>query len=63
MEASKRGLHRKPETTFQLFDLTQDPQEANDLASQFPEVIAKVETICEQEHENSELFPFPAIDR
>ena len=62
-KALRRGLHRKPETTFQLFDLTQDPQEANDLASQFPEVIAKVETICEQEHENSELFPFPAIDR
>lgn len=62
-KALRRGLHRKPETPFQLFDVTDDPQEANDLASEFPEVIAKVETICKEEHENSDLFPFPAIDR
>jgi len=62
-KALRRGLHRKPETPFQLYDVTQDPQEAKDLASEFPEVIAQVETICEKEHENSELFPFPAIDR
>ena len=62
-KALRRGLRKKPDTPFQLFDLTQDPAEATDVASEFPEIIKQVETICAAEHVNSELFPFPAIDQ
>lgn len=62
-KALRRGLRKKPDTPFQLFDLTQDPAEASDVASEFPEIIKQVETICAAEHVNSELFPFPAIDQ
>ena len=62
-KALRRGLRKKPDTPFQLFDLTQDPAEATDVASDFPEIIKQVETICAAEHVNSELFPFPAIDQ
>lgn len=48
--------------TTQLFNLKTDPQEQQDLASEHPEIVAQIEKIMKQEHERSEVHPFPAID-
>lgn len=33
-------------------------REKNNLADQFPEVVAQIDKIMEQEHEQSDVFPF-----
>jgi arylsulfatase len=47
----------------QLFDLGQDIREQNDLASQYPEIVAEMEQIMKDEHVPSaiERFQFPQL--
>jgi len=41
----------------ELYDLESDPQEQNNIASQFPEIVAKIEEIMKREHQT------PAVDK
>ena len=56
-------LHKRPDTPFELYDLHNDPGETTDVAAAHPDVIARIQDICAESHKNSELFPFPALDR
>jgi arylsulfatase len=46
----------------ELYDLAKDPGEKEDVASQHPDIVAKIEAILAREHVRSELFPLPGID-
>jgi len=43
-------LQKPEETTFELYDLSNDLRESNNLADQHPEVVAKIIEIMEREH-------------
>jgi arylsulfatase A len=54
------NMHKKVVT--ELYDLSKDPSEANDLAKSSPEQVAKLMTIVKREHVPSTVFPLKAID-
>ncbi len=57
-----RSNMNKGDLTVHLFDLAKDPQEQNDVAEKYPEIVQKMEQVMKQEHERSEVHPFPVID-
>ena len=54
------NMHKKVVT--ELYDLSKDPSEANDLAKSSPAEVAKLMTIVKREHVPSTVFPLKAID-
>ncbi len=54
---------KPPDLQIELYDLKVDPAERNNVASGHPEVVARIERVMQREHDPSELFPFPALDR
>ncbi len=61
-KAIRQGLHKNPRAPFELYNLAEDVGEARDVAKENPEVVRRIGKICRDEHQPSELFPFPAID-
>jgi len=59
-----RGKKAKlgPET-LELFDLSSDPHEAKDVATQHPDVVEKMRSIMKAQHMPSTVFPFAALDQ
>lgn len=55
-----RGKTSKPST--ELYDLSVDEKESDNVASQHPEIVAKLEALIAKQHEPSPDFPFPALD-
>jgi arylsulfatase len=49
MKAIRKNIH-KGNTTFELFDIINDPKEMNDIAADNPEIIGRVLEICSLEH-------------
>lgn len=47
----------------QLYDIAADPAESHNLASQHPDIIAKMEAIMKTQHKPSADFKFPALDK
>lgn len=47
-----------PDNAIELYDLAEDPTEADNVADQHPEVVSKIRQIMEEEHVDSPLFPF-----
>jgi arylsulfatase len=48
----------KGNMTLELYNLKTDPREQNDVAKQYPEVVATIEAIMKREHEPAELERF-----
>ncbi|NNJ25358.1 arylsulfatase [Alienimonas chondri] len=46
----------------ELYNLTEDPTESNDLAAKRPEKLAELVAVMEREHTPSQLFPMRALD-
>lgn len=57
----RRGL-KKGETAPQLFHLREDLRQENDVAADFPERVAAMLALMQQEHKPSERFPLPGVD-
>lgn len=55
----KYGVFEDPETPLELYDLSQDIGETNNVADQHPDVVAEIERIMGEAREDSEIFPFP----
>ncbi|MBA3316383.1 MAG: arylsulfatase [Planctomycetota bacterium] len=47
----------------ELYDLAADPGESRDVSADHPEVVEELEGIMASQHEPSEMFPLPGIDR
>ena len=45
-------------TTFELYDLSKDIHEDNNVAEQYPEMVKKIETLMQGARTESELFDF-----
>ncbi len=45
-------------TTFELYDLSKDIHEDNDVSEQYPEMVKKIETLMQGARTESELFDF-----
>ena len=63
MKALRRDMH-KGNDSFELYDLSADPRETNDLAAENPELIERVNAIVEKEHISSQnpRWRFTLID-
>ncbi|MDX9930733.1 MAG: hypothetical protein RBS37_12885 [Bacteroidales bacterium] len=63
MKALRREMH-KGNDKYELYDLSVDPQETNDLAAENPELIERVNAIVEKEHISSQnpRWRFTLID-
>ncbi|MFO0864832.1 MAG: arylsulfatase [Gemmataceae bacterium] len=51
-----------PDLHLQLYNLSSDPQQKDDISAQNPNIIAEMEKLLREQHTPSTLFPFPAID-
>jgi hypothetical protein len=61
-----KGLRRdmaKGNSSLELYDLSQDPGEARNLAGELPEIVEQIESILRSEHLPSATFPLPGLDR
>lgn len=56
----KLNVFNKSKTLFELYDLSKDASEQNDIAQNHPEIVKELSVILDQEHTESKLFPFVA---
>ena len=57
-KAVKRNVDKTPQGSLELYDLSTDTGETNDVASSHPEIVKEMEDIMKQAHTHSEVFPF-----
>ncbi len=58
-----KGKAKSRVEPLQLYDLTADPTESQNVMAQHPEVVAKMEAIMKTQHTPSPDFRLPALDR
>jgi arylsulfatase len=61
-KAIRQDLHKEPNAPIELYDLENDPAEKDDLAQQYPEIVAEMWTLMKNARTKSQEFPFPALD-
>jgi arylsulfatase len=54
---------QKGTVTTQLYNLSDDIGEKNDLAAKHPDIVARIEKIMKEQHVPSAIFPLQAIDQ
>jgi arylsulfatase A-like enzyme len=52
----KKGLKPDTDSPVELYDLSEDAGEQNNVAEQYPEIVAKIQQIMESEHADSKYF-------
>ncbi|HUX58304.1 MAG TPA: arylsulfatase [Bacteroidales bacterium] len=57
-KAVRLNIDKTPQGTTELYDLSTDIGETNNVASSNPEVVKKIEEIMKQAHTPSDVFPF-----
>jgi len=57
-KAIKLNVDKSPGNATELYDLSNDPSEARNIASQNPDIVIKLENIMKQAHTPSTVFPF-----
>lgn len=57
-KAVKLNIDKAPQGETELYDLSTDAGETNNIASSNPEVVKKMEEFMKQAHKPSEVFPF-----
>ena len=58
----RQGLFKDPSAPLELYDLSNDIAEKNDLAGQYPDLVNKLDSMMKASHIPSETFPFEALD-
>jgi len=67
-KAIRVGLNPKAKSreaqpaALQLYNIAQEPREANDVAQQHPEIVKPLSALMQQQHVKSPLFPIRALD-
>ena len=59
-KAVKLNIFKKEQTIIELYNLEEDPSETNNLAAEYPEKVKEMETLMNNDHTESTLFPFYA---
>ena len=57
----RKGKNHDP-LKIELFDLSKDESESDDLATKHPDVVNEIKDIMEKEHMPSQYFPIKVID-
>ena len=57
-KAVRRNVDKTPQGKTELYDLSNDIGETDDVASSHPEIVTRMEEIMKQAHTPSEIFPF-----
>ncbi|WP_430811007.1 MULTISPECIES: arylsulfatase [unclassified Carboxylicivirga] len=57
-KAVQYGISKNPDAPIELYDVTEDPGETNNLADKHPEVIAKVKELFSTSRVESDIFKF-----
>jgi len=57
-KAVRRDIDRTPVGKTELYDLSSDIGEKNNIAVQYPDIVEKMENIMKEAHIASEVFPF-----
>ena len=57
-KAVKLNIDKIPQGATELYDLSTDIGETNNMASSNPEIVKRMEEIMKQAHKTSEVFPF-----
>ncbi|MFY9609339.1 MAG: arylsulfatase [Blastocatellia bacterium] len=52
-----KGVRKRPNGQFELYDLLNDLKEENNVASRFRKTVKEIKMIMKKEHENSSLWP------
>jgi arylsulfatase A-like enzyme len=52
----RENIRNNPNAPLELYDLSKDFSEQNNLAEQFPDVVAQIQKIMQDEHTDSEFF-------
>lgn len=52
----RKNLKKDPDSPLELYDLSTDISEQNDLSSEFPEIAEQIKKIMDEEHTDSEFF-------
>lgn len=55
-KAVRNNLNRNPNAPIELFDLSEDTGEENNIADQFPAILKKMEQFLKEEYSNTEYF-------
>lgn len=58
----KRNVKKNPRTPWELYDLSQDPKETRDVASQNPLITSRLDAILKQEHTPPHLKEWTILD-
>ncbi len=67
-KAMRRNLNPSPGANNQqpgeleLYDLNQDPQESRNVAKEHPEIVQRLQTMLDEQHTPSALFPMKLLD-
>jgi len=54
----RKGLKKNPDVPLELYDLSIDISEQNNVAGLFPEIVLQIQNIMEEEHADSEFFKY-----
>jgi arylsulfatase A-like enzyme len=54
-KAIRKQVKKNPNTPWELYDLTVDINESNNIADQHPDIIKKIEMLVRREHQHSHL--------
>jgi arylsulfatase A-like enzyme len=57
------NIKKRADTSFELYDLANDPQEQNNIAEQYPEISNQLKAYMKEAHRPSALFPFIPNER
>lgn len=55
-KAVRENIRMNPDALIELYDLSKDESESNNLAEKFPEIVSRIELILTEEHRDSEFF-------